>query len=530
MPYNYDYLVIGGGAAGLLFAIEAAKNGRVAVVSKKDARESNSFYAQGGVAAVTSSEDSFAKHIEDTIAAGAGLCDPKIVRLAVTEGPERIKQLQSLGVKFTKRAADPNELDLGKEGGHSKRRIVHAKDATGKAIVEALLDAARAERNVEIFENHMAVDLIMRGKLQGRRGPSDCLGAYVLDEIKREVLAFVAPVTVLATGGAGKVYLYTSNPDVATGDGVAIAYRAGARAANMEFFQFHPTCLYHPKAKSFLISEALRGEGGELVRADGEPFMKKYHKMGSLAPRDVVARAIDAEMKREGCDCVYLDMSKRTPEFIRDRFPTIYASCLKFGIDVSNEPIPVVPAAHYMCGGVLTDEWGKTNIEGLFAVGETACTGLHGANRLASNSLLEAIVFAHRAAKASSKTVERFKSNPPPSIPEWNLGMATDSDEMVVISQTWDEVRRFMWNYVGIVRTDKRLLRALRRILYVREEIEAYYWNFYITRDLLELRNLALVSELIIKSALYRKESRGLHNNADYPQTDDVLFNKNTVL
>ena len=524
----YDYIVMGSGAAGLLFALKVAHSGRVAIVTKKNMEESNSYYAQGGVAAVFSDSDSLETHVQDTCTAGAGLCHMDAVQATVSEGPQRIRDLQDYGVEFSMLEEDPTMLDLGREGGHSKRRVLHVKDFTGKAIIEVLLERVKEHENIEILEGHMAVDLIMSNKLLGTRTPGSCLGVYVLNEETGAIIPMRAPVTVLATGGAGKVYLYTSNPDVASGDGIAIAYRAGARVANMEFFQFHPTCLFHPRAKSFLISEALRGEGGELVLRDGTPFMKKYHELGSLAPRDYTARAIDTELKRTGDDYVLLDMSARKPDFIRNRFPKIYHQCLSLGIDMTAGPIPVVPAAHYSCGGVLTDLHGRTSIDGLYAIGEVAHTGLHGANRLASNSLLEALVFGQRAATACMQ--DRTRTVMVEEVPRWDIGKAVDSDEAVVITQTWDEIRRFMWNYVGIVRTDKRLRRALQRILLVREEIEAYYWNFIISRDLLELRNLGLVAELIIRSAMQRKESRGLHFNADFPEHNDILFGRDTIL
>lgn len=527
---QFDFLVLGSGIAGLTFALNVARHGRVAIITKKDRAESNTNYAQGGIAAVTSREDSFEMHVRDTLEAGAGLCKEEVVRTIVEEGPARIGELIELGMKFSERelprAHGAKELDLGKEGGHSKRRILHAKDVTGREIERALLAAVAARPNIEIFENHFAVDLITTHKL-GLAGVNRCAGVYVLDKTLQQVQTFAARGIVLATGGCGKVYLYTTNPDIATGDGVAMAYRAGAAAANMEFIQFHPTCLYHPLAKSFLISEAVRGEGGILKSLTGKTFMDEYHPLKSLAPRDIVARAIDSEMKRSGADYVFLDITHKPARFIIERFPNIYATCLQYGIDITKEPIPVVPAAHYQCGGVLTNVDGETEIAGLYAVGEVACTGLHGANRLASNSLLEALVCSHRAA-------DKVIQNPMPavdvSIPDWQSGDACNPDELVVVSHNWDEIRRLMWDYVGIVRTNRRLQRARKRIANLQAEIQEYYWNFVVTSDLLELRNIATVAELIVESALSRPESRGLHYNLDYPQADPVWAKRDTIL
>ncbi|MCM2358221.1 MAG: L-aspartate oxidase [Geobacteraceae bacterium] len=527
MKVDSDFLVIGSGIAGLSFALQAAKHGRVAMVTKREISESATNYAQGGIASVYSQEDTFDAHVEDTLVAGAGICHEDVVRMVVEEGPTIIRNLIDWGVKFT---TSGDGYDLTREGGHSQRRILHADDVTGREIERALVAAARQNPNIEIYEHHIGIDLITEAKIMRKRlKPNRCMGAHVLDINRGVVKTFSARITLLATGGAGKVYLYTCNPDVATGDGVAMAYRAGATIANMEFMQFHPTTLFHPHAKSFLISEAVRGEGAILKRRDGTPFMEKYHHLKDLAPRDIVARAIDNEMKTSGDDCVYLDITHKEPEYVRNRFPNIYQTCLEYGLDMTREPLPVVPAAHYLCGGVAVDGNGETDVQHLYAIGEVAFTGLHGANRLASNSLLEAAVFAGRAYQHA---IEQFAgcSFDYPEIPEWDSSTATNSDEMVVVSQNWDEIRRFMWNYVGIVRSDKRLERARRRIRLIQEEIEDYYWNFIVTSDLVELRNIATVAELIIRCAQVRKESRGLHYTIDHPERDDVHWKKDTFI
>jgi len=523
MPFKFDYLVIGGGVAGLSFALEAAQQGSVAVLTKRARHEGSTQYAQGGIASVLSSEDSFEQHVQDTLVAGAGLCKREAVEITVREGPEQLRRLVALGAVFDRNAA--GEFDLTREGGHSKRRIVHAGDITGREVERALLQACDDTKKVTFFQNTTAIDLI-RGGVAGR-GQSRCVGAYAL--LQNEAIeTFLARATVLASGGAGKVYLYTTNPDVATGDGVAMAYRAGAQIANMEFYQFHPTCLYHPEAKNFLISEALRGEGGKLRLRSGEEFMGRYHPLAALAPRDVVARAIDAELKRTGDECVYLDMTHLGRAFLMERFPNIYATCKAFGVDMAVQGIPVVPAAHYQCGGVVTNLLGETTLPGLLAIGEVAQTGLHGANRLASNSLLEGLVFGHRAAHNLGGRLRDVAIGQEP--PAWDPGSAVASDESVVVTHNWDEIRRLMWNYVGIVRTDKRLMRARRRLDLLREEIRDYYWRFKVTRDVIELRNIAEVAHLIVECASRRKESRGLHYTLDYPTRDDHNWNRDTVL
>ncbi|OGP69627.1 MAG: L-aspartate oxidase [Deltaproteobacteria bacterium RBG_13_58_19] len=528
-----DVLVIGSGLAGLSYALKVADQATVNLVTKRGLMDTSTRMAQGGIAAVLGPDDRFEYHIQDTLTVGEGLSHPEIVEMVVRQAPARIAELVSLGAHFD--TNPDNGFDLGREGGHSHRRIIHAHDMTGEEVERILVEKVLAHPNIQVFENHMGVDLISRQRLV-RRGAvvanaeESCLGAYVLDIQTGMVDTFLAAVTLLATGGAGKVYLYTSNPDIATGDGVAMAYRAGAWIGNMEFVQFHPTCLYHPAAKNFLISEALRGEGAVLLDRRNRAFMEKYHPLKDLAPRDIVAQAIDSEMKKRGEEYVYLDISHKPADFIRSRFPNIYQKCLEFGFDITKEPIPVVPAAHYMCGGVVTDPWGRTTIANLFAVGEVTMTGLHGANRLASNSLLEALVFAHQAAQAARESLPNLPVPAVALVPEWNPLGATDSEEIVVVSHNWDEIRRFMGNYVGIVRTDRRLLRARHRIDLIQQEINEYYWNFLITSDLLELRNIATVADLIIRMAMQRKESRGLQYNLDYPQRDDENFKRDTLL
>ncbi len=515
---HFDYAVIGSGLAGLSFALKAARNGTVVIITKKAKAESNTAWAQGGIACVTDETDSIESHVQDTLISGAGLCDEAVVRSIVRDGPASIAELVHLGVMFDHQS--DGRPDLTREGGHATRRILHARDATGREIERALLEAIAKEPRITLLENHMAVDLITLRKLGLSAGADRCVGAYVLNETTGEVLTLRTDRVVLATGGCGKVYRYTTNPSIATGDGVAMAWRAGAPVANMEFIQFHPTCLFHPDARSFLISEAVRGEGGRLVDANGKEFAHRYDPRGALAPRDIVARAIDAEMKRTGSPCVYVDISHKPADFIRAHFPTIHERCLAFGIDITKQPIPVVPAAHYQCGGVVTDANGASPLPGLFAIGEVACTGLHGANRLASNSLLEAVVLAHRAALVLGKW--SAPSEPTlTDLPEWKSGDATDVDELVVIYHNWGEIRRLMWDYVGIVRTDKRLQRAGARLRNLLQEIQEFYWNFKVSTDLLELRNLATVASLIVDSALLRKESRGLHSTLDYPNLDE---------
>ena len=522
----FDVIVIGSGAAGLGLTLEVAPHASVAVLSKGRLEENNTYYAQGGIAAVLDEKDSFESHIQDTLNAGAGLCDEEVVRFVVENGAAAIHRLAGLGVGFSRRSdsAGGRDFHLTREGGHSHRRIVHAADATGKAIETTLIEQARSLAGVTLLEYHNAVDLIRDRQKDGGR----CVGVYALDGRRGKVEAYGARAVVLATGGASKVYLYTSNPDVSTGDGIALAWRTGCRVANMEFIQFHPTCLYHPDAKSFLVTEAVRGEGGKLLLPDGTRFMDDFNKGGELATRDIVARAIDHEMKRLGIDCVYLDISHRSADFIKSHFPMVYERCRQFGFDMANEPVPVVPAAHYTCGGVATDIDGRTDIEGLYAVGEVAWTGLHGANRIASNSLLECLVMSSAAGRDIVRRLPEIAD--PPDLRPWDESSVEDSDEEVVVSHNWDELRRFMWDYVGIVRTTKRLRRAKRRVDLLLAEIAEYYGNFRITNDLLELRNLAQVASLIIRSALKRRESRGLHNVLDYPRPDDSAPPRNTVL
>jgi L-aspartate oxidase len=522
---HVDFLVIGGGIAGLSFALEAAGRGSVAILTKRARTEGNTQYAQGGIAAVMGPDDSFEEHIRDTLVAGAGLCKREAVEVAVREGPERIRHLLAVGVELDG-AAGAAGLDLTREGGHSRRRVVHHKDASGREVERGLW-AAADQKGIRVVENAVAVDLITSGK-SGLGGPNRCLGAYVLDRESGQVTTFTAAVTVLATGGSGKVYLFTTNPDVATGDGVAMAYRAGAAVANMEFMQFHPTCLFHPQAKSFLISEALRGEGGILRNRAGEAFMVRYDPRKELAPRDIVARSIDSEIKKRGDDCVFLDMTHLPKGFLLEHFPNIYQTCREFGVDMSAQPIPVVPAAHYQCGGIVTDLEGRTSIPQLLAAGEVGCTGLMGANRLASNSLLGGMVFGHRAGMIAG-ALKETGNGAGAKVRDWDPGAALAPDEGVVVAHNWEELRRLMWNYVGIVRTDKRLERARVRLATLRNEIRDYYWQYRVTADLIELRNLADVATLIVECARRRKESRGLHYSLDYPLTDEK-WARDTVL
>lgn len=526
MEFKTDFLIVGSGIAGLSLAIKLAKMGCVTIVTKKEKTESNTNYAQGGIAAVTDKTDKFEDHIQDTLVCGAGLCNKEVVEFIIREAPERIQELIDWGVDFTRSEANPLEYDLGREGGHNCRRVLHAKDFTGQEIERALNEQVSHLENVTVNENHIGIDLIVRN--HGKDKISRCVGAYVLDINRGEVDTYLAKYTILCTGGAGKVYLITTNPDIATGDGLAMAYRAGAKIANMEFIQFHPTCLYHPAAKAFLISEAVRGEGGILKLKNGQTFMEKYHPMNSLAPRDIVAKAIDSELKKSGDEYVLLDVTHLDHDFIINRFPNIYKKCLEYGIDITSDPIPIVPAAHYICGGVAVDHYGQTSIANLFACGEVSCTGLHGANRLASNSLLEAVVYSHRVSLEIARSLHQAKHSDMP-VDEWDSSGTTESDDSVVVTHNWDEVRRFMWNYVGIVRSDKRLERAARRIKLIQKEINEYYWNFKVTKDLIELRNITTVAQLIVQSASLRKESRGLHYTIDHPDTLDK-YKEDTVL
>jgi L-aspartate oxidase len=533
---EFDTLVVGSGIAGLTFALKVAATRKVAVVTKKESVETSTNYAQGGIASVLGPEDSFDLHIQDTLSSGDGLCHPDVVAMVVKSGPDRIRELAEMGVRFQRGQQESVPFDLAREGGHSRSRIVHAQDMTGREVERVLLSMAEEHPNISIFENHIAIDLIVecqllkRGLLTTQR-QERCWGAYVLDIEGNRILTFLARDTLLCTGGAGKVYVYTSNPDVATGDGVAMAYRAGAEVANMEFVQFHPTCLYHPHAKNFLISEAVRGEGGRLIDKRGQDFMSKYHPLKDLACRDVVARAIDTEIKQSGDDCVYVDISHRDADFLRQRFPNIYEKCFSLGIDITKEPIPVVPAAHYMCGGVCTDKHGRTSIQHLYTLGESACTGLHGANRLASNSLLEALVFAHTAAEQiNSEPLSPGEKISFPEVPPLEMPPNANDSEMVLIAYSWDIIRRLMWNYVGIVRKDSRLNLAQNHLAQIQREINEHYPNISLNSDLVELRNLATVAELIVTCALKRRESRGLHFNLDHPLKDDERWQRDTII
>ena len=540
MDVKTDFLIIGSGVAGLTFALKMAELGRVALVTKKGLWDSNTTLAQGGIASVFDQLDSFDLHIQDTLAAGDGLCNRDVAEMVVKNGPARIRDLVNLGVQFNieKKARSDGEslnLDLGREGGHSRKRIVHAQDMTGMEIAKVLVDHVNNHDRITVFEDHIAIDLITISKRM-KRGlittahEDYCCGSYVLDRNANRVKTFCAQITLLATGGAGKVYLYTSNPDIATGDGISMAYRAGATVANLEFVQFHPTCLYHADAKNFLISEAVRGEGGVLIYSAGNTFMHQYDPQKDLACRDIVARAIDTELKKSGDDSVFLDISHKDSEFVKTRFPNLYEKCLTFGFDMTAEPLPVVPAAHYICGGVATDMFGRTDLNRLYVTGETACTGLHGANRLASNSLIEALVYANQAAVQALKDIQTIDANSIPVPSPWDDVGTTDSDELIMVAHNWDEIRRCMWNYVGIVRSDKRLERAKRRIEIIQKEIHQYYWDFRVSSDLIELRNIATVAQLIIKCARHRKESRGLHYNIAYPYRDDQRWQKDTII
>ncbi len=521
--FRHDILVIGSGAAGLALALNLSEFGKIAVLSKNRLKDGSTWYAQGGIAAVLDDTDSIEAHVKDTLNAGGGLCHPDAVRFTVENSAEAIQWLVDQGVTFT-RNEDNSDFHLTKEGGHSHRRIIHSADATGKAVHSTLIERIQASNNVDIFEQHIAIDLIQQADANSRR--LRCSGAYVYNREDDVVCTFQAKVVILATGGASKAYLYTSNPDGASGDGIAMAWRAGCRVANMEFNQFHPTCLFHPNAKTLLITEALRGEGAHLKLPNGKRFMHRFSQQKELAPRDIVARAIDHEIKRLGCDHLYLDISHKSTDFINEHFPNVKKSCLKYGIDITKDPIPVVPAAHYTCGGIMVDENGQSDLMNLYAIGETSFTGLHGANRMASNSLLECLVYARSAAQHIKENLNNIPDVDTPN--PWDESRVTDSDEDVVISHNWDELRRFMWDYVGIVRTQKRLERAQHRIKLLQREISEYYSNYKVSNDLIELRNLATVSQLIIRSAMERKESRGLHYSLDFPELGGVA--RDTIL
>ena len=516
---QFDVLIIGSGLAGLTVALKVASEKKVCLVSKRKINDNSSSWAQGGIAAVLTDDDSIEAHIQDTLIAGAGLCDQEVTRQVASHARETVEWLIAQGVPFT-REDDDSGYHLTREGGHSHRRIIHAADATGHAVQKTLAEQVLNHPNITVLEDHIAVDLITsrKAKIGAPQDNAECLGAYVLNNTTGKVTTIAAQQTVLATGGTGKVYLYTTNPDVSTGDGIAMAWRVGCRVANMEFIQFHPTCLFHPKAKSFLITEVVRGEGGILKLPDGTRFMPQHDKRGELAPRDVVARAIDFEMKKRGLDCVFLDISHKPADFVISHFPTIYRRCMELGIDITKEPIPVVPAAHYSCGGVMTDHTGRTDLANLYAIGETACTGLHGANRLASNSLLECMVFG----QAAANDILAQPKKPSVTLPYWDESRVTDADEEVIITHNWNELRRTMWNYVGIVRTNKRLTRAMHRIQMLRDEVDEFYSNFRVSNNLIELRNLLQVAELIVRSAMERHESRGLHYSKDYPEMLDI--------